>query len=160
MGSLAEFPLHYRAFLRAYPWRRIDPVPWSPLRRPLAESRIGVVTTAGLVAPGDNPFDPTVLGGDYTFRILRGDMRLPLLVETHRSKLWDHSGFARDPNVVLPLDRLREMVAAGRLGTLNGRHLSFMGSLTAPGRLIARSAPEAAELFVADQVDVALLVPV
>ena len=35
-----------------------------------------------------------------------------------------------------------------------------MGSITAPGRLRGESAPEAAELFVADRVDVALLVPV
>jgi hypothetical protein len=35
-----------------------------------------------------------------------------------------------------------------------------MGSITAPGRLAARTAPEAAELLVQDQVDIALLVPV
>jgi hypothetical protein len=35
-----------------------------------------------------------------------------------------------------------------------------MGSITAPGRLIARTAPEAAQLLVQDQVDVALLFPV
>jgi hypothetical protein len=40
------------------------------------------------------------------------------------------------------------------------RHLSFMGSITAPGRLVAESAPEAAQLLVDDGVDVALLVPV
>ncbi len=40
------------------------------------------------------------------------------------------------------------------------RHLSFMGSVTAPGRLVRDTAPRAAELLVEDRVDVALLVPV
>jgi hypothetical protein len=34
-----------------------------------------------------------------------------------------------------------------------------MGSITAPNRLIKRTAPEAAEIFVRDEVDLALLVP-
>jgi len=43
---------------------------------------------------------------------------------------------------------------------VNQRHLSFMGSITAPGRLMRRTAPEAARALQADGVDVALLVPV
>ena len=38
MGDLTEFQTGMRLFLKAYPWRRIDPVPWTPLRRPLAVS--------------------------------------------------------------------------------------------------------------------------
>jgi hypothetical protein len=34
-----------------------------------------------------------------------------------------------------------------------------MGSITAPGRLVAETAPQAADLLAADGVDVALLVP-
>ena len=37
MGELSEFQTGMRLFLRAYPWRRIDPVPWAPLPRPLAD---------------------------------------------------------------------------------------------------------------------------
>jgi hypothetical protein len=35
-----------------------------------------------------------------------------------------------------------------------------MGSITAPGRFIRDTAPEAAQLFVEDEVDLALLIPV
>jgi hypothetical protein len=35
-----------------------------------------------------------------------------------------------------------------------------MGSITAPARLVRESAPAAAQVLVADRVDVALLVPV
>jgi hypothetical protein len=47
-----------------------------------------------------------------------------------------------------------------RIGSLNVRHLSFMGSITAPGRFQRDVVPEAARLFEVDAVDAALLVPV
>jgi len=40
MGDLSEFQTGMRLFLKAYPWRRIHPVPWTPPRRPLADSRL------------------------------------------------------------------------------------------------------------------------
>jgi hypothetical protein len=52
------------------------------------------------------------------------------------------------------------MEREGAIGSFNRRALSFMGSITAPGRLIRETAPRAAELFVEDEVDVVLLVPV
>jgi D-proline reductase (dithiol) PrdB len=66
----------------------------------------------------------------------------------------------RDPNLALPIDRLRELSEAGRIGAVNRRHLSFMGSLTATGAFVRDTAPAAAKLLVEDGVDVALLVPV
>ena len=65
-----------------------------------------------------------------------------------------------DIDVVFPLDSLKALVANGEIGDVAPRHLSFMGSITAPTRLVRESAPAAADLLVADQVDVALLVPV
>ena len=40
------------------------------------------------------------------------------------------------------------------------RHISIMGSITAPGRLVSRTAPEIAALLRQDAVDAVLLVPV
>jgi D-proline reductase (dithiol) PrdB len=160
MGDLSEFSLPIRLFLRAYPWRRIDPIPWMPLAKPLAHCRVALVTTAGLVAPGQAPFDDSIRGGDYSYRALPAEVEVRSLIDTHRSETFDHTGVQRDPNLVFPLDRLRELAARGRIGSVNGRHLSFMGSITAPGRLIKESAPAAARVLVEDQVDLALLVPV
>lgn len=160
MGSLDEFPLHYRTFLRAYPWRRIDPVPWTPLAKPLAECRLALVSSAGLVLPEQAPFDASVRGGDPSFRRIPSDADTALLRDSHRSDAWDHAGVAQDANLALPLDRARELVAHGRVGSLATHHLSFMGSITAPGRLVRDTAPPAAAELAADGVDVALLVPV
>ena len=160
MGDVSEFSFAVRAFLKTYRWRRIDPVPWAPLRKPLSEANVAVVTTAGLVMPDQERFDDHVKGGDSSVRVIPSEADVSSLIDTHRSETFDHSGIREDPNLAFPLDRLHEMKRDGRIGRVNHRHLSFMGSITAPGRLIRDSAPEAAELLVADGVDVVLLVPV
>ena len=155
MGDVSEFSFATRMFLKAYPWRRIDPVPCAPMRKPLAESRIALVTTAGFHLPDQTPFDCEKRGGDTSYRVIPNDVDVSTLLEAHRSETFDHAGVQADPNLAFPLDRLREMGLQ-----LAPRHLSFMGSITAPGRLIAETAPEAAQLLADDGVDVALLVPV
>jgi len=160
MGSLAEFPWTTRVWLARYPWRRVHPTPWSPLRKPPAESRVALGSSAGLSAPGQPPFSQSVLGGDSSFRLIPDSVPVASLHESHRSESFDHSGIEQDRNLALPLDRLHELVAQGRIGSAAPRHLSFMGSITAPGRLIRDSAPQAAAALVADQVDLALFVPV
>jgi D-proline reductase (dithiol) PrdB len=160
MGSFDEFSLSMRLFLKAYPWRRIDPVPWAPLRKPLAQSRLALVSSAGFVAPGQPPFDESVRGGDVSLRDIPATSDTRTLTDSHRSESFDHRGIQADANLAFPIDRVLELVARGRIGAVNRRHLSCMGSITAPGRLMRDTAPEAARRLVADGVDVALLVPV
>ena len=160
MGQMSEFTLGVRAFLKFYKWRRIDPVPWALPDKPLAESRVGLVSSAALVLPHQAHFDEEMKGGDFSFRVIPSDVDVQTLVETHRSDSFDRTGLEIDKNLVFPVDRLAEMANEGVIGSVNHRALSFMGSITAPNRLVKETAPEAAELFVEDQVDVALLVPV
>lgn len=160
MGDLSEFSLRWRIFLKTYRWRRIDPVPWAPLRKPLARCRVALVTSAAFSLPGQARFDETVKGGDSSFREIPAGVDVSTLVENHRSELFDHEAMHRDPNLAFPVDRLRELAEQGRIGSVAPRHLSFMGSITAPARLSQEQAPRAARLLADDGVDVALLVPV
>jgi D-proline reductase (dithiol) PrdB len=160
MGALSEFPLKVQLFLRAYRWRRIDPVPWSPLSKPLSACRVALVSSAGFVLPAQEPFDEKKRGGDPSSREIPSDTKVETLVDAHRSESFDHSAMLRDPNLAFPLDRIRELRESGRIGKVNRRHLSFMGSLTATGHLVTQTAPAAARLLAGDGVDVALLVPV
>lgn len=160
MGELSEFSLPVQLLLRTYRWRRIDPVPWAPLAKPLARCRVALVSSAGLVPPDQAPFDATLRGGDWSWRAIPEDVDLERLVDSQRSESFDHSGIAADRNLAFPRDRLRELAAAGRIGSVAPRHAMLMGSMTAPGRFIAQSAPAIADLLVADQVDVGLFVPV
>ncbi len=156
----SDLPLWVRAYIATYRWRRVDPVPLASLSAPVAAARVALVTTAGLVPPGDAPFDEAIRQGDHSFRVIPHDVAVADLAECHRSESFDHDGIARDRNLAFPLDALRALAVEGAIGAVAPRHLSFMGSITAPGRLTAETAPAAAQLLVEDQVALALLFPV
>ena len=160
MGDLSEFSKPVQYYLRSYRWRRIDPIPWAPLSKPLSQCRVALISSAGLIAPEQTPFDDSIRGGDLSFREIPSEIEPSALRDTHQSDAFDHSGIQQDPNLAFPLGPLATLCEAGRLGSLNHRHLSFMGSITAPGRLIAKAAPAVVAKLVEDEVDVALLVPV
>ena len=160
MASLSDLSLKDQLFVRAYRWRRIDPVPWTPLPRSLAECRLGLISTAGLSAPDQPRFDAHYKGGDPDLREIPSSIDVQSLVENHRSQSWDHRGVELDKNVAFPIDRIHELIDAGRIGSVAERFLSFMGSITATGRFVRDYAPRAAEIFRQQGVDVALLVPV
>ena len=113
--------------------------------KPLAECRVALVSSAGLVAPGQEPYDYEVKGGDWSWRSIPGDIDVRSLTEHHRSDSWDHTGIEADRNMGMPLDRLRELAAAGVIGEVAPRHISVMGSITAPGRFIRKTVPEIVE---------------
>jgi len=121
---------------------------------PLRERRVAIVTTSGVHARGDRPF--TVGAADY--RVISGNTPAAELIMSHVSVNFDRSGFQEDVNVVLPLDRLRELVAGGNVGSISDFHYSFMGA--APIRALEPKARELAALLKQDGVDAVLLTPV
>jgi len=160
MAELSDLPLHYRLWLSLYPWRVIDPVPWTALTRPLSEARLALVSSAGLYRNGvDAPFARRP-GGDASVRWIPSDVPAQSLAIGQTSEAFDRTALEQDRNEAWPVDRLGEAVGEGLIGALNHRHVSFNGSITAPGRLVHRTAPVVATALRADAVDVALLVPV
>jgi len=159
VATFADLSLRNRLFMTAYRYRRLDPVPFVHPVKPLAACRVALVTTGGVHRPDQEPFDEELKGGDVSFRVIPSDTDVSTLRIAHRSHAFDQRGFRADRNLGFPLDRLREMAASGEVGEVAPRHLSFMGSITAPGRLVAQTAPSAAGLLAADGVDAALLVP-
>jgi D-proline reductase (dithiol) PrdB len=149
-----------RVFLKTYRWRKINPVPVTRLAKPLSECRVALVSSAGFVVPGDEPFSDSVRGGDHSYRVIPADTDVQALEEFHRSDSFSHEGIDQDRNMGLPLDRLHELAAAGVIGSVAPRHVSLMGSITAPGQLVKQTLPEVGNLLVSDMVDVALMVPV
>lgn len=160
MVETRDLSLKLRGFLKAYPWRRIDPVPVALLEKPLTECKIALFSSAGLVVPGQQPFSGSVRGGDPSFRIIPSHIDVQTLEDHHRSQSYSHDGVMADRNMGLPLDRLQELEAAGEIGSVAPRHISVMGSITAPSRFIKHTMPEVTDILIEDQVDVALMVPV
>jgi len=134
-------------------------IPWAPLRRPLAQSRVALVTTAGVHVAADTPFDMRDRDGDPSFRVIPSETPAQALTITH--DYYDHSAADRDINVVLPIDRLREAHAAGRVGGLGPRIYSFMGHVDGPHirTLLDVTAPQVARRLVEDGVDAAVMTP-
>jgi D-proline reductase (dithiol) PrdA len=96
--------------------------PLAPLRVPLSEARIALISAAGPFVRGDRPFKPA---GDSTFREIpattpREDISFGVAT-------YDHSDVNRDPNFMLPLDRLGELAAAGAVGVPTESHFGFNG---------------------------------
>jgi D-proline reductase (dithiol) PrdB len=167
MAQFDDIELVERLFLKSYPFSRYGPRPddpastaVTPLHRPLAECTVAIITTAGLSLPDQPPFDTTNKRGDSSFREFPATISPQQLEMNHRSWSFDQTGILRDRNLVMPLDRLREMSARGEIDALAPHHYSFMGSIVGPRKLMRESAPEVARRLAADGVDVALLTPV
>lgn len=162
MATYDDLSLHVRLFMKGYRFSRyaIDPLPIAKLPKPLSNARIALVTTAGFRTPGQPDFDHSIKMGDPSFREIPNTIHTATLVESHRSYAFDHTGLAADANLAFPLDRFRELEAQGRIGQLNHRHFSFMGSIVGPHKLIEETAPQVARALREDQVDAVFLTPV
>ena len=122
--------------------------------RPLADSCVAIVTTASLHHPDQDDFTST----DATLRVLDAKQRDWQL--GHWSPNFDSSGYALDPNVVFPIDRLHELVASGRIGRVSDQHLAYAGNQFELSTIRLDSGPAGAELLRRAGVDVVILTPV
>ncbi len=141
-----------------------EPIPWTPLKKPLSESRVALVSTAGISSRGDVPFDmdferqnPT--RGDSSWRAIPASATSETIAVNH---LHIDTGYIeRDLNVALPLDRLRECVERSVVGDVAPTHYSIMGFQgNDSSRLRDESAPAIAAAMRNEGVDLALLAPV
>ena len=139
------------------------PIPWAPLRKPLSESRVALISSAGVALKTDRPFDEegerrNPWWSDPSYRVIpRGtcteDIRLHHL---HIERSYGES----DLDCVMPLTRLEELAASGEIGDVAPSHYSFMGYLLRPAEFLRTSVPAIIERLKAEAVDAVLLVPV
>jgi D-proline reductase (dithiol) PrdB len=161
LAALATaFPSVGERFAAGYRAERQDEaVPWAPVTKPLAASTIALVTTAGVHHRDQPPYDMHDHDGDPSLRVLDLGRPLDTLMITH--DYYDHGDADRDLNVVFPVERLRELAAAGEIGGVARRAYGFMGHITGPHleTLKRRTAPEAAARLRQEGVDAVLLAP-
>jgi D-proline reductase (dithiol) PrdB len=132
-------------------------IAWSPMRKPLAECTIALVSTAGVhlkSQPAHNLRDPH---GDPSFREIPGDTRASDIAVDHSH--YDTADANADPNCVFPIDRLRELVAMGVVGAIAAVNFGLMGFIP-DGRLLRdTTAPIVAERLLNQGTDAVLLTP-
>ena len=153
MVRLSEFPAQHRDRYFQAEMPDFGETPWADARA-LSESRICVLSTAGLHVRGDAPF----VGYAADYRVIPGDADMDDLVMSHLSTNFDRTGFYQDVNVAFPIDRLRELAEEGVIGSVANHHFSFMGA-TQPARM-EPVVKDMVGILKADGVDAVLLVPV
>jgi D-proline reductase (dithiol) PrdB len=160
MATFSDLSFRHRLFMKTYRYRTYDWRPGAQMRVPLNQAKMAIVTTAAFYLPDQEAFDEKLKGGDYSYRVIPRGTQLDRLQIGHRSSAFDPTGIREDKNLALPLERFEEMLQEGRIGGINNRHFSFMGAVTAPGRLMSCTAPEVAALLLEDRVDAVFLTPV
>ena len=148
-----------------------DDGPFTPLGPPIADAKIGLVTTTGHFVEGDDPA-PLGLQGmsqqeamDNISQLLREAPVLSKLpADTARDKLrirhggFDISSAEIDPNVCFPIDTLASLVEDQTIASTSSTFYSFPGA-TSQGRL-RKALDEWVATILNESVDAVLLVPV
>ncbi|MGQ4806896.1 hypothetical protein NKDENANG_00233 [Candidatus Entotheonellaceae bacterium PAL068K] len=140
----------------SYNWVVNDaPPPWQPLRQPLSSCRLGLVASGGLYVTGQVAFH---YKDDTSFRVIPSDVKTADLRATHFA--YDLTDARRDPNVVFPIDPLRQLVQEGVIGALAEHAYTFMGGIYSARRVRDELAPRLTAGLLAENVDAVLFVPV
>jgi D-proline reductase (dithiol) PrdB len=159
MPRLATLSEINRQSMLSFPCLEFDTIPWSPLRKPLSQAKISLVTSAGLHLRDDKPFIGDPKGGDASYRVIPSTAPAADLLQSHVSIGFDHTAIMRDMNVTLPIDRVRELVDKGIVGSLAHHYYSFMGALRNPTPLIETTGPEVARRLKDEGVDLVFITP-
>ncbi len=139
-----------------FPCLQYDTAPFKTLRKKVSQSRISLITSAGLHLRTDKPFQR----GDQTYRVLPSSTSKNEIIQSHISIGFDHTPFYRDINVVYPVDRIRELLHRGVVGSISENYYSFMGATADPREMIEKTGPEVAQRLLNESVDVVLLTPI
>ncbi|MEO6486517.1 MAG: glycine/sarcosine/betaine reductase selenoprotein B family protein, partial [Thermoanaerobaculia bacterium] len=97
-------------------------VPYTPFDKDLSTATVTLVSATGVYLSDQEPF-PTVDPGDVSYRVIPGDAETSSLRIAHHH--YDHSEADADPNIVFPLDTLRELVNDGMIAAVNDKHYSY-----------------------------------
>ena len=149
-----------------------EDTPFTTLRAPLSQLRLGLMTSSGHFVDGD---DPKPFGVENMSQqeaeariddFLKVEPQLSVIpINTPEERLrvrhggYDVRGSMADPNVNFPISRLRELQKEGRIGELASDAYSFVGA-AAQLRLLNHTGPEWVQMFQDKKIDALLLVPV
>ena len=159
---MARTRAYYQAigYAAPYRWAHFVGAPFAALGKPLARSRVAIITTAAPFQPGKGDQGPGAVynGSAKFYQVYAAPTDQP--ADTRIS----HIGYDRkhtsatDQNSWLPLAALHRAAAAGRIGTVAPR---FFGAPTNRSHrvTIETDAPHILASCRADAVDVAVVVP-
>jgi len=139
-----------------YRWSTFDSSPWTPFVKPLAQSCLALISSAGIFREDQPPFDPWAVN-DLSFRQIPKDTPVQKLKLRHN--YFDHRDTLRDFNCLFPVQRLQEMERSGYIGRFAPMAISLgMGRLYKRTELLKDTVPKILEVLKEQGTDAALLV--
>ena len=163
VDSFKYLPGSIAAYYRNLAVEKVEPVPWTPMKKPVSEARFALVTTAGIYVDGAEPgFDQegerrNPMWGDPTFRRIPRDVRPEQIGASHLHL--NNRDVKADLNIELPVHRFAQLEAEGTIGSLAPTAYSFMGYQTNTSEWREKYAPDVAGLMKDEAVDAVLLTP-
>lgn len=155
MDSFKFFTEDYTRKIKGFPFIENQSIPWAPFKKPLNDSKVALVTTAGVHPKSQTPFDVENQKGDWSYRQISRDLPSSELMVTHTH--YDHTDADLDINCVFPLDRLKELEQEGVIGSIADIHYGFMGFIPNPTPLRRNTAKEVAQKIKDADIDIVLL---
>jgi D-proline reductase (dithiol) PrdB len=136
-----------------YRWVENDFAPFMPLTKPVAECRIAMLSSGGIMYRDQPRFHRE----DASYR------RIPIDATPDELSVW-HFGYPtgdaeRDVNCVFPLARMRELAATGVIGELVDPAFSFMGGIYSARKVRDELAPQIVDELKRAHADAFFLVP-
>jgi D-proline reductase (dithiol) PrdB len=131
-----------------------DPPTLTPLRKPIADSKIGLFVSCGAQLREDPPLGETE---DISFRLLHRGTPLSELVISHKTAV--RKWAEEDLNVAYPLDRMKELESAGVIGRLAHTAISIVGSIHRFTELLEQTVPAVKQIYDSQGVDLVLCFP-
>jgi len=136
-----------------YRWVENESAPFTPLTKPVAQCRIAMISSGGIMYRDQPRFHRE----DASYR------RIPIHARPDELSVW-HFGYPtrdaeRDANCVFPLQRMRELEAAGVIGALVDPAFSFMGGIYSARKVRDELAPQIIDELKRARADAFFLVP-
>ena len=141
---------------KPYRWYHADEPPaFTPLKKPLAESRVGMISTSGAYVVGQVAY---YYKDDTSIREIPKDTPSDQIHFSHITENYLVNP-RKDPNCIFPIDALREAEQDGTIGELAPNFFSCMGGVYSQRRVREETIPELRARFHSQAVDTVLLVP-
>jgi D-proline reductase (dithiol) PrdB len=140
-----------------YEWSKFESSPWTPLKKPVSESCIAIISSSGIFKDNQKPFDPWAIN-DLSFR------EIPINTPRERLRLhhnyFDHRDALKDINCVFPVDRLKEFENEGHIGKIAPIAITLgMGRLYKRTALQNETVPRIVDVLKSQETDAVLLIP-
>lgn len=141
-------------YAQPYQWASNDDAPFTPLAKPLSETKVGLVTTSYFLPP------------DFVYRVPSDMPRVPAVA--NRDEITqlnnEHLFWAKDETHTndlgsfLPLAQMDRAADEGRIGSVSDR-IYCLPTQYSHRQTQRRDAPKIIEWMKEDDIDVALMVP-